>query len=162
VDYFLLLPQDGYFETPEVENFDIEKARRKILSGRGVIVDQENDYILIPRNESAGTMIVTVFRHTRREVVAVWDGGYDPAIPHLDILMYVGKHWRHVEREILPKRAYSDLYRMQSTPEAQRYEFQPSLVFRLPRYGSTIRVVNRVGATKYRLLWKQGRFVIDD
>ena len=111
-------------------------------------------YILIPGGDSQGTLNFVVFRHAREVVVAVLDGGYDPATPTLNFLRYERGHWRDVSKEVLPERAWEDL------PRDNSDELDNHITFRLPRYGTKIEVFDSGGAKEYDLVWRQGKFVL--
>ena len=111
----------------------------------------------LPGGGSQPTLNVVLFRHGGRVLVAVLSGGYDPPTPSLDFLRYERGHWQNVGREVLPEQAWDDLPRG-DVHERNSCNIFP--VFRLPRNGTTIQVIDSGGATDYLLIWKNGRFTI--
>jgi hypothetical protein len=140
-DYFLLLP-NRYIGEAETQG-----DRRDMLSASGAICDVKHDYLLSQGDGAQPMLSVVLFRHGKKVTVAVLNGGYDPPKPTLDFLRYDGKHWTNVTKQILPSDA---------VPEPNDYD---RLTYQLPRYGTTIHVLNSVGTKEFDLVWHGGRFI---
>ena len=136
VDYFLRLPHH-YFEGTRTELKDSIFGKEQ---AKNLIVDTKNYYIYFPGDEAQSDLTVTLFRDHGRILVAVLDGGYDPAIPTLDFLRYDHKRWVNVTKSVLP------------------LPFNNRLTYILPRYGTMIQVRDGHGGTVYDLQWRRGRF----
>lgn len=136
LDYYLLLPQT-YFEIPR-------EGRRALLKQGGTVIDIPNGYIRSNGDGAQMNLEVCLFRKPDRSyVVAVSNDGRDEGggetLFHL--LVYRNGKWSNVTRSLLPVRV-SD-----------------ALIYKLPRYGRTIRVTNGRGKKQYDLHWTGTRFV---
>jgi hypothetical protein len=147
LDYFLLLPYEPFFH----EIGESQSARKKWLYEKGVgnIIDIKNDYIRMSGDAAQPTMYMALFRYHGRVLVGVYEygeGGVEMASLHF--MRYENGRWKDVTKAMLPV-SYNDHY-----------------FYRLPRYGTTIRVtrgdpIGEDGGKKvYDLVWIKGRFKV--
>jgi hypothetical protein len=136
VDYYLLLPS-SYFD------IDSAKERLRLCHGPGTVIDTKNGYLRTWGDGAQEALTVCLFRQPDHSyLVAVnanraSDGDWEPV---LDFYRY--RHGR--------------LARAVPTPLPRGLGKQ--LGYRLPRYGTTIQVVDEAGRTRYDLVWVGGRF----
>ncbi|RYG68851.1 hypothetical protein EON80_10860 [bacterium] len=130
LDYFRLLPIK-YFETGN---------RQDLLKGEWPrVVDIKNDYLSIQGDGAQPSLEVAIFRYRGIDLVAV-SSQYGP-----DFSMEL---WR-LERGKM--RLVSDEFGLPSRGETLHYK--------LPQFGTTVKIYNSRGILQSRLFWKDGRFV---
>ncbi len=141
VDYYLLLPSE-YFGG--LANEGSRQERLRILRDfKGSLVDTRNGYLYLEGDGAQESLTVCLFRRPDRSyLIAVnanedSDGGWDPS---LDFYLYRNGHLVNVTRSTLLRR------------------FSKKLGYKLPRYGTTIKVITEAGETVYELPWVNGRF----
>jgi hypothetical protein len=140
VDYFLLLPQKGFFELEKLE-------RKKWLYGtQGSVVDIKNDYLRMQGDGAQGSLQVALFRYKAQVLIAVYNEFEDGT---LNFLRYDKGKWKDVTKVMLP------------------VPFNRRCTYTLPRYGTSIRVTRGNGfdyegdgKKLYDLVWAKGRFLI--
>lgn len=141
VDYFMLLPQKGFFELKMPE-------RKKWLYGiKGSVVDTKNDYLRMQGDGAQGSLQVALFRYKGRVLVAVYNEFEEGT---LHFLCYQKGRWKDVTKATLP------------------VPFNRFFTYTLPRYGTAIKVIrgndfyrSKPSSTKaYDLVWRRGRFIV--
>jgi len=141
-DYFLLLP-DEYMVIPK-------DRREQIIQNELGTIDVKNGFLSC--NDSAESeVIVAVFKKPDGShlIAVTYDGeGFDEqkqdivSIFTLNFLRYESGRWKDVTKDTLP------------------LAFDSRLLYKLPRYGTTIAVTNREGRKQYDLVWSGGKFTV--
>jgi hypothetical protein len=138
VDYYLLLPKERqYFE------WDTREDLLRIITPPVGVTDIKNGYLLTMGDGAQAATTVCLFkRPDRTYLVAVSaneasDGVWEP---WLDFYLYKNGRMVDVTEATLPMRVGKHLG------------------FQLPRYGTTIKVINEAGRRLYDWNWVGGRF----
>lgn len=144
-DYFLLLPESyfGEFGRPDTAQEALDQA---------AVRDDANDYIELQNDSGATLLVVTIFRHQGRVLVAV--NLHNKHTDYIEVLRWKNGSYQEVTEDVIP-----GFDADASVPDKKLYV--------LPRRGTTIRVYQAAGKNEdahgrhlYDLAWRGGKFII--
>ena len=136
-DYYLLLP-DKYFEAnPE------QRVKWMLDQKRGAVVDVKHGYLVAPGDGAQMTLVVCLFKNRDGTYTVGVDAMYseDADYSRLNFYRYANGSLVDITKSIVPV----------ALPKDYRYK--------LPRYGTTIKVATQKRRHLYDLVWNGRRFV---
>ncbi|MEW6738230.1 MAG: hypothetical protein AB1489_43555 [Acidobacteriota bacterium] len=137
-DYYLLIPEKFILLSRE--------TREQLLSDPGMTVDIGNGYLSYNASDNPEEFELALFKRPDSSYLVAFSIPYDSDFPDNTSLLYFLRYekgsWRDVTKETLP------------------LPFNKRLTYRLPRLGTTIKVINEKGKKVYDLIWSGGKFEI--